>query len=131
MRYADLRPEDPYYPAWRTLARRERRALGALLLFVVGGLVSWSMFDGWLTRNVGDGASVLTIVPWLTCLAVAVVMRAISPCPRCGASFFVRGKYGNGFTRQCLTCRLPLWAPRDPDAMGRRGADLEVGAAQR
>ena len=92
---------------------RRRWWLTLLLPWEVGLLIAilnWLNIPNYLTNNN------TTTSPWL-CLGYFAVPAAVLyallsmtfvPCPRCRKPFFRKGAFGNGFTRRCLHCKLPI-----------------------
>lgn len=111
-RYRDLKPEDPYYEAWKYLHTGESvqaigLGLGMLLFFATMAVafmgppvvliylmaaVAMGLF------LVGGGLGMIWIIGFI--------------CPRCGKSRMNQVSMNDSI---CPDCGLPKWAPDDPD----------------
>ena len=99
---ADERRNELYGAAWRTYRRWSR--------------ISWVLTIALLAAFFwGDHVTRHPVVLWLAIgVAAAMVEAQVRGwrCPRCRAFFF----WSNPFRQSCPGCRLPKWAPNDPDA---------------
>ncbi|MDR3670848.1 MAG: hypothetical protein P4L36_08390 [Holophaga sp.] len=93
--------------AWQEYRHRRR----VLFLALLAGV---ALFGGGLhlarTRH--------SAKPFYVGLALLVGMTAWGstplvefPCPKCGEPFSYRGRSRNLFTRKCMNCQHPKWAP--------------------
>lgn len=111
MALAPFQDGDPIDPKWIEGLRRikTRRAWAVVLSFVFMILFSrldGYLEDGWPHRDI----KLLTL--WLF-VFVPIEWMIVSPwlrsrCPRCSNLFYSGVSYGNGLSRKCMTCRLPM-----------------------
>jgi hypothetical protein len=85
--------------------------------------LGWGYLPGvalllWVDRALLQNAipQALILFGWLAAIAGSMVWHAAWRCPRCGYPFVRAGSFGNAWTRHCLNCGLPIWAPRNPDS---------------
>jgi uncharacterized membrane protein len=100
-------------PAWAEY-RRRRLVFRLTLLFALLWFLPGAMLTEFLAKNgVNKNLAFLLIMalPMLGSIAVAHLRRMLWPCPRCKRAFHVTWFYGSPFSRRCLHCGLPLWAP--------------------
>jgi hypothetical protein len=104
--------EQDYPLAWRRRAARRRIAL-RLLLLAAALLLSGA---AGLLRHADWAAIPLALLfPVLLMANLVWVWSLFFRCPRCGHPFTVARQpraAGNPFAKRCLTCGLPLRAPR-------------------
>ena len=119
MRRRDLVPTDPYFAAWHEYVRTRRKGTFLPLMLFFGGAVVTSIVIDGLAPNTPPLFIPLAMVPFVLAAIVTSQPLVRWPCPRCAKPFmsWSRGGY-NGFTRRCLNCGLPKWAPRDPSTQG-------------
>jgi hypothetical protein len=107
---ANLDPEpNPYGEAWQEYRRIWRRSvLRAAGLFFGGGLFA-AVMSG--IFSVPDWLEVVLLLPALIGAVVVSQPPMRWQCPRCEKPFFARRIGYNSFSRRCLHCGLPKWAP--------------------
>lgn len=115
MKKRDLKSSDPYCAAWRDYARVRTRSLVLPIALFYGGAAVTAV----LAAAIGDGAPdwlwPAAFVPWLGAAILTGQPGIHVACPRCGKAFHSTSWYSNAYARRCVHCRLPKWAPRDPD----------------
>ena len=87
----------------KTIRSRQRFTIGAVLVWLVGGMLIGSLSDD----------SPWVLFPWIFGGAFFSVFSMArwggAKCPRCGKGFFIReNSWGNPYTRSCMNCGLPL-----------------------
>jgi hypothetical protein len=115
--YRDLRPDDPYRSNWREMKHRAIISVISLLALVPQLLACTTILGVLGVKRPGDNgwfflcAFVAALPFW-----ISRVWLAYSPCPRCGQAFF--GGFWTYYhnARACYHCRLPRYAPADPQS---------------
>ncbi|APW62847.1 hypothetical protein [Paludisphaera borealis] len=110
--HARKRLEGVVDPAWDEYKRRRHVFWLALLLIPLwlSGAIVLEFLTGREFPPTGWVTLLTVLLPPMLCLMVARLRLIFWPCPCCGRPFFLRlGNYW--FTRRCLHCGLPKWAP--------------------
>jgi hypothetical protein len=109
-----VRSDTDYARSWRDLRRREV----ALWLVVVSYLpaLALAMLVVHLFRyDVPQHFIVWVAGGWIAGYLAASVYRGAFRCPRCQHLFLTKAENQGTPARACTHCRLPRWAPQDPD----------------
>lgn len=103
----------PYAAAWRQYKRRR----ATFWLAYLGGFAALFLATSLYVNLTGRPANWLSPFGLLLLLLYAVTAIRLTrwKCPRCEQPFHLLGIYRNCFSRRCLHCGLPKWAP-GPDA---------------
>jgi hypothetical protein len=105
--------EAPYAAAWRDLRRRRRLMWGVYLGFFPGEWIL-SAVDAKLLHHRTPGVFIIAGIGWMVAFLASSFWADAWQCPRCHKNFTRATWYRNPWTRHCLSCGLPRWAPNDP-----------------
>src|SRR3954469_12418911 len=103
----------PYVDAWRRQRVWERLSW----IVLVGGFVALAVvtqISVSITRRPAEWLRPFGFL-WFIGSAAVSIRRSLFRCPRCGERFYVGRFWANAFTRRCMNCRLPKWAPGPED----------------
>jgi hypothetical protein len=105
--------EAPYAAAWRDLRRRRWTMWGVYLGFFPGRWLV-SAVDAKRLHDHAPEIFPIAGTVWMVAFLVSGFWADAWRCPRCHEIFTRATWYRNPWTRQCLGCGLPRWAPNDP-----------------
>jgi hypothetical protein len=110
-----VRSDTDYARSWRDLRRRE----ATFLIVVVSYLPAFALATlvvHLFRYHVPQQFVIWVAGGWIAGYLAASVYCGAFRCPRCHHLFFHRADNQGAPARACTHCRLPRWAPQDPDA---------------